>query len=59
MTAAELALARIEAIVTEIERLDAATGGQFRDPYDREARDHVERILRKMAQNPPKIATTE
>lgn len=54
MTPAELALARIEAIVSELERLDAETGGIYRDPFDRRASDHVARILRKMARIPLK-----
>lgn len=44
-------LARIEAIVAEIERLDAMTNGQFRDESDREAFDIVCRIERRMLQN--------
>lgn len=45
---ARLALSRVEAILDEIERLDAATGGAFRDTYPREAFDVVARIERKM-----------
>jgi hypothetical protein len=41
-------LDEIEAILAEIERLDAATKGQFRQPQDREARYIVGRIMRKL-----------
>jgi hypothetical protein len=44
----EAALARIEAILHDIEKLDAQTNGQFRDEYDQEASDIVVRILKKL-----------
>ena len=44
-------LSNIEAIIAEIERLDAASKGRFRQPEDREAFDIVSRIERKMPQN--------
>lgn len=50
MTDAAQAMARIEAIVAEIERLDAASGGKFRQSEDREAHDIAARIERKMSQ---------
>jgi hypothetical protein len=50
-TPAELALDRIEAILAEIEQLDAASGGRFRQASDRESFDVVCRIERKMQQN--------
>ena len=43
-----IALDRIEAILAEIEQLDAATNGQFRQADDREALDIVSRIERKL-----------
>lgn len=43
-------LDEIEAILAEIERLDAESGGQFRQAEDREAFDLAARIERKMAQ---------
>jgi hypothetical protein len=42
------ALGEIEAILHEIEKLDAATQGQFRQIEDREASTIVSRICRKM-----------
>lgn len=48
MSAAELALMRIENILGEIEHLDAATNGQFREATDREAFDVASRIERQM-----------
>lgn len=45
------ALDNIEAILAEIEALDAATKGRFRQASDREAFDIAARIERKMAQN--------
>jgi hypothetical protein len=53
MSTADLPLRRIEAILAEIERLDAETGGQFREEYDREAFDIAARIERKMLRNQP------
>lgn len=53
---AELALARIEAILAELERLDAASGGLFRQANDREAHDLAARILRRMVANEGKNA---
>jgi hypothetical protein len=44
----EVALARIEAILHDIEKLDMQTNGQFRDEYDQEATDIVTRILKKL-----------
>jgi hypothetical protein len=44
-------LSRIEAIMAEIERLDRASNGQFREPDDREAFDIAARLERKMAQS--------
>lgn len=43
-------LTRIEVLVAEIEVLDAATAGQFRQDEDREAYDIIGRIERKLAQ---------
>lgn len=51
MTKADKALARIEAILSEIEALDAASGGAFRQASDREAFDTAARIERRMARN--------
>lgn len=48
MTPAELALARVEAILSEIEALEAASGGQFRQASDSEPLDIANRIERKM-----------
>jgi hypothetical protein len=49
---------RIEELAAEIEKLDAATRGQFRQADDREAIDILNRIERKMkrelAKNKPK-----
>jgi hypothetical protein len=53
MSTADLALRRIEAILAEIERLDAELGGQFREEGDREAFDVAARIERKMLRNQP------
>jgi hypothetical protein len=47
---AEQSLAVIEALLAEIEALDRATGGQFRQAEDREAFDIAARIERKMLQ---------
>lgn len=44
----DLILRRIDAILADIERLDAESGGQFRDVADREAFDIASRIERKM-----------
>jgi len=44
----ELALNSIEAIVSEIEKLDASTGGRFREAEDQEAFYIASRIERKM-----------
>ena len=44
-------LAQIEAILAEIEKLDAESGGQFRQIEDREARDVVSRVMRKLAKS--------
>lgn len=46
-----LALARIEAILTEIERLDRELGGIYREPSDREALRIASRIERRIAAN--------
>ena len=46
----EQALANIEAILSEIEMLDAASKGRFRQSSDRECFDIVCRIERKMQQ---------
>ena len=43
-------LDEIEAMVAEIERLDDETKGQFRQVEDREAREILGRILRKLKQ---------
>jgi hypothetical protein len=43
-------LDEIDAILSDIERLDAMTGGQFRQAEDREAFDIAARIERKMRQ---------
>lgn len=51
MSIADLALRRIEAILVEIERLDAESGGQFREEGDREAFDIAARIERMMLRN--------
>lgn len=50
------ALSRIEQILAEIEQLDAATGGQFRQIEDREVSDIAARIERKMKQKHKKSA---
>jgi hypothetical protein len=50
MTEADRALGRIEAILSEIEQLDRASGGRFRQSSDRECFDIVCRIERKMQQ---------
>jgi hypothetical protein len=57
MNAADLALSRIEAILTEIEELDRASNGRFRQASDREAFDQVCRIERRMKQAMPKTET--
>ena len=44
----EITLGRIEAIVSEIEELDAATACQFRQAEDQEAFYIASRIERKM-----------
>lgn len=48
MSALEIALARIEAILAEIEQLERETGGAYRQPSDREAYDITARIERRM-----------
>ena len=50
MTDAQLAshLTQIETILDEIERLDRATNGRFRQAEDREAFDLASRIERQM-----------
>ena len=50
MTEAEIALGRIEEIVSDIQRLDAETKGKFRQASDRESFDLVCSIERKMQQ---------
>jgi len=45
------ALDRIEAILAEIEVLDIATDGQFRQPSDREAFNLAARIERRLRRN--------
>lgn len=44
----DLNLRRIEVILADIERLDAESGGQFRQSDDREAFDIASRIERLM-----------
>lgn len=44
------ALDEIEAILSEIEKMDAQSGGRFRQAEDREAYDIAARIERKMQQ---------
>lgn len=44
----DLQLRRIEAILADIEKLDAESGGQFRQAEDREAFDVACRIERRM-----------
>jgi hypothetical protein len=44
----DLVLSRIEAILSDLEALDAETGGIYRQPSDREAFDVVTRIERAM-----------
>ena len=51
---ANVALRRIEAIVTEIEELDRATNGAFRQYEDREARDLISRIERQRNSTRPR-----
>jgi hypothetical protein len=51
MTKAERALARIEAITDEIERLQASLGFPCNQASDREARMVASRIERKMARS--------
>lgn len=53
MSAVDLALSRIEAILAEIERLDAESSGKFREEYDRDAFDTAARIERMMLRNQP------
>ena len=48
---ADLALARIEAILGEIEQLEFESNGQFRQASDREANQIAARIERKMLAN--------
>lgn len=50
MTEAELALARIEAILSDVETLERETGGIYRQASDHEALKVAERIERRMAQ---------
>lgn len=47
---AEQHLTQIETILAEIERLDRATKGQFRQAEDREAFDIASRIERQVQQ---------
>ena len=47
---AEKHLDRIEAVLADIERLEAATGGKFHEAGDREAYDTACRVERKMRQ---------
>ena len=60
MSEASAALARIEAITADIQRIDAETGGMFRGLFAEEARqacDDIARILRKRdAQQPQQAA---
>jgi hypothetical protein len=51
MNNASEALDRIEAILADIERLDRETGGQFRQPSDKQALLTVTRIEKKMRGN--------
>ena len=51
---ANVALRRIEAIVTEIEELDRATNGAFRQYEDREARDLISHIERQRNSTRPR-----
>ena len=50
---ADMALIRIEAILAELERVDAESGGKFREEGDREAFDIAARIERMMLRNQP------
>lgn len=50
MSEADLAMARIEAILAEIEQLERDTAGIYRQADDREAGVIVSRIIRKRAQ---------
>ena len=50
MSPAELAIARIELIVAELEQLDRDSGGGFRQPSDTEAGQIVSQIIRKREQ---------
>lgn len=50
MSEADLVLARIEAILAEIEQADRESGGQFREANDREAGALVSRIIRRRNQ---------
>lgn len=45
------ALSSIEAILADIERLDAETAGAFRQAEDREALDTASRMERQMVRN--------
>lgn len=47
----DLTLSRIEAILNEIDQLDADSNGQFRQASDREANQIAARIERKMLAN--------
>ena len=53
MSTADMALSRIEAILAELERVDAESGGKFREEGDREAFDIAARIERMMLRNQP------
>lgn len=55
---AEKSLDRIDAILAEIERLDVATGGQYRQESDKEALNIVRKIERKVLQNKGKRLAT-
>jgi hypothetical protein len=52
MNTADLALARIEAIVADIEATERALGLPVRQPSDREALDVLARIIRKRKAKP-------
>lgn len=50
---AEKNLSNLESILTEIERLDRASGGKLRQASDRESFDVACRIERQMQQSTP------
>ena len=54
----DLVLSRVEAMLDDLEQLDADSFQQFRQPGDREASQIVARIERKMLANQEKATCT-